>query len=952
MSFSSRYTDEDFSIRAQEISSPVQDSQMNDFDRNTGQEEDANNGQELDSQGRVMDTVNDSQNKKSAAETEHSPISKVRILKIGDRRDLKRKRHSDEREEAESLQNTVPRVVGTPGRSLLNAISKGLESIGSAIERVSNSRVRTHQPQPEIISLEECGDSLARLQSASCGTEQPWNVLQIDNYALSRRTNGNYAAKSTAIIDVENDLEGQMGRPRKIKPSPDFSKEEMKVFQSTDSPNESRIMLHDESFNKALSLKRKKVIIEKRIKAINPKQSFDCGPPKEKKPRKLVKKNGVNVADGPMGTTNRDATTPESRPLIVLRACQARIKKGMVRGAIELCHHVLIQWHNDALKILVKNIQSKSGTDHLTVYQLLCLRNDIAGIWCTYARVILEVARFLDGRMKKQISKSVDDPALQTFLPSREQCEKLHVALVGEALRTLRNAQTCPLVGNHGHVTINLSRVLEFDFCRAQLGNYFERSSEMLSTDEILSTYFSLDFQLTRDLATSFQNLCGPDFMFAGTYSESIIKEKLHEITTTGTREETGKRRINIKAIDRVKLISQCLSELPEFSPKPSPELEFLFSKVLKMGDDHFFRERTPTLATLDFEERESRPSSLGFKELDFHDSSNEHFRGERPRRPSAICLPCTDEKKRENKDKILSEMEMVNELKDAREKFRVQAKSKAVSTEFCAAYADFEELDLNNGRGTKVYSVEVFDTIRQCWENTKEKPFSLSKASAITDRGNEYGLADMVTDVEQICTNCLVCAFSSLPDFKAHNRECFKRIKTQKSAIAFGKSLISRKWNLSSFDPENGRGRQMDDVLNVLDYSVEMFEVKPGHWTYPIEDLEQEHFPMFAPSFSGQIGLRCQYCVDKDGWSRDGSFIFPYARKNLPQAMWHLCIGHLDDCPNQPVDVKTHHQEYRERVAHDSGVLTEYWNNAAEELGLQPRRGNVGLVWRTVVGK
>jgi hypothetical protein len=754
------------------------------------------------------------------------------------------------------------------------------------------------------------------------------------------------ASKPTAIFDgtSDSDMEVPMvakkkkRRPRKVQPAKGT------CAQSDQAKQKSAMRKRTATDGSEGSVNKKNTKVRKTNLR---KLQHDRRPPKHTRKTDQSPSGGsmsdgeeavflLHCRSGPIGIAAREATIPESRHEIVHRACQARIKEGLIRGAIEFCQQVLIQWHMESMDIL-ENLQECAGTDQSLTHRLIGLRNDIAGIWCTYTRVLLDVAYFLRDTRKSRSQHTIDDEKLLLFLDDKDQRENIILALMDEAIAVLGNVQKCPLVGNHYLISIGLSCLVDLEVSSTPSGHDLDQScvGTTLATGVAISSILSLDFESMRELSSAFEKMVTHKFLFKDPGSLLLVEGELERIKARRVS-ESGKIRSRITPIQSAKMASTRLSLLPPLPADFALELQLSALRINHTRDGSNYRDETPTLVPSDSEERDMRPSGLNVNLTPIHEDS--------------ATEGCS-----ESDQNTRTEMDTVNSTEGENIQFQLSAESSTLSTGTYTCYTDDVEVDREEGPGSNVYDVECFDEITKCWKKTENSypcPPSLYVTSLKVNNDSEAAdrPAVLVTDVEQICTGCRICTFTSHRDLHAHTRDCLKPLLAKRRNIAFGKTLLPRNWNLNSFDSEDGRGRALSVLIDVLDYSVELFEVKQNDPSCrDIDEVQSEtKFTMHRPSFIGQVGLRCQYCLDKQGLATKGSFLFPDSMCNLSQAMWLLCMQHIDSCPNQPITIRSHHQEYRERLALDSGIVSDYWNEAADDVGLVAKKGRPGVVWRT----
>ena len=198
--------------------------------------------------------------------------------------------------------------------------------------------------------------------------------------------------------------------------------------------------------------------------------------------------------------------------------------------------------------------------------------------------------------------------------------------------------------------------------------------------------------------------------------------------------------------------------------------------------------------------------------------------------------------------------------------------------------------------------------------------------------------------NIVYFCPTCSTsAAFASEESLVVHCRACKPRLAQatvvccaeQNPAMRFGTCDLVGDWSKRSFDPQNGPFLSHDDLLDVLSYSVEIFEASE-------EDIldsssDGKSYTLSAPYYVGQVGLRCQHCRNALGGYCDapGSFVFPKNVENLAHVMWFLSLTHLDNCVNQPRCVHAWHQEYRRQVSFTSFLPADYWENVAKDFNL-----------------
>ena len=860
-----------------------------------------------------------------------------------------------------------------------------LQTARNAIERSTKllnecdkHKRRKLSPNPLIrkeVLTKECGDVLFRLPllatinvDQNCAPQQ-YECTQGPCKRFKKGGIKRMGRVSSAPVNESAPMNvakiKKRGRPPGKKPQPSngiFTKQDMTSIKN-------RTILHYDFPKESPAKRGRRAQKVNSINSQNPscRRSLKKANPRDTEritKRKIVAddENAVVVLHSfktPMGFLIKAATKLESRSRTVHRACRARIKLGMVKGAIDLCQHVLAQWYREAIKF-TEQIQVNSGTNQALIRLLIGMRSDIAELWCTYCRVILDVAYFLCCKRKNQSLPSVDDTTLQPFLCDGQHRKFILESLIRKAIATLTSATKCLLVGNHHFIIVGLDRVADLKFYCGQSQHSFGYFNEMNGSklDVSLSALISVDFQSMKTLSTKLENATPSEFIFVDPSSELLIIAERRQTKRNAFPANSEKSLAKSTAIHQVKLASQSLSNFPQLPVEHLSNLDVRFQPIEKTEDDEIISNGTPTLFVSDFDESESRPSSLDL--IDF-DSSNPSRECDRVLgRDCSIESPISRHLHSTLEDNLHEEVNSRKsyEIENLMEVgIKIEATTTSLgppSSDVYAISTDLLQIQCDATHGSKVFDVEWFDKSGQ-HSNGVGKSLAnsyVTYSEGLQDRTFGVRSSNHVTNVEQVCSICLLSTFTLKGEMDAHQRICFKNKGNHGNVQEVSKSRIPKDWVLSSFDPENGRGVPLQNLINVLEYSVELFDVQESSLPFSPDEMVSESFLTSRPSFLGQIGLRCQYCVDKGSFASKGSFVFPSTTNHLSQAMWQLCLGHLDYCPNQPGSVRANHREYRERVALHGDIVTDYWKEAADIVGLQNRRSGPGLIWRAQAEK
>lgn len=245
---------------------------------------------------------------------------------------------------------------------------------------------------------------------------------------------------------------------------------------------------------------------------------------------------------------------------------------------------------------------------------------------------------------------------------------------------------------------------------------------------------------------------------------------------------------------------------------------------------------------------------------------------------------------------------------------------------------------------GERFFDVEMADGTTCGARDRRARAFNLDSALPPMPNFKNHAKGGVCENVLYLCPFCDHPGFASKAERECHSSKCdpFPTGSTSSRVVvppvvAFGGSRLVGDWTVSSLDPENGPLPSPDELLDVLDYSVEIFEV--GDSEVPLNHAAS--YSLKSPHVPGQLGLRCQYCDQADPLC---PVVFPESVRKLPQAMWYLSLTHLDECPCQPRHVRHWHDNYRRNVRFDSFVDVEYWANVAAELKIASMEGG-GLI-------
>jgi hypothetical protein len=133
-------------------------------------------------------------------------------------------------------------------------------------------------------------------------------------------------------------------------------------------------------------------------------------------------------------------------PLIHLRTVhvliRTRLAAGMLRTALKLCHNSIIHTYNDA---------EEAGRSRSPIESFKRIRTELAGAWCLYAHILWEIGALEEG---VTFHGATDQRKVEasTLHQSHHIWEK-------HAIAVLKAATACPLVGNHGWITLAMARL-------------------------------------------------------------------------------------------------------------------------------------------------------------------------------------------------------------------------------------------------------------------------------------------------------------------------------------------------------------------------------------------------------------------------------------------------------------------------------------------------------------
>jgi hypothetical protein len=553
---------------------------------------------------------------------------------------------------------------------------------------------------------------------------------------------------------------------------------------------------------------------------------------------------------------------------VVYQAAMAKLRMIDSKSAVQFCQLCLIDCYRKAEQARQDLITDQSDERKQEVADL---RRSIVGIWCAFARVLLNLADVVGKKPR------VDNQAFDHL--RKGQLHRLHKALLDFSLMLLSQAASCPLAGNHAWISLSYSRIAQVAFrhptlytnddeenthrsleaastlCRQALGNstdaepYFDQK-----VIELLAQVGIVDKSTTVSLWHRMGNVLSGDIpMFVDEGSMSLLRK---EVDLLDSLQKAGDACVVPKYITGG-LSVRALSQLPVPADDAS-----IYVRLLQLGS------MEATNGGLDASANSSR---------------------------------CVD-------------VELINGV-------------------------------VCNAAQERLWQVDPLEI--------KHVVDGLSQLLPYRNATSRNAAHDECHDVAYYCPACgPQSPYISAESLEEHLDKCDSTAQLENMisfpaegpSIKFGASELIGDWTKNSFDPENGPFLSNDELLDVLSYSVEMFETDDNDLFNFSND--KKLYSLTSPCLVGQVGLRCRYCHAADGYfSAPGSFAFPESVDTLSQAMWYLSLTHLDGCSNQPRRVRAWHKEYRKRVSLTSFLPADYWANVATEVDLVSTQAG-GLVY------
>lgn len=567
----------------------------------------------------------------------------------------------------------------------------------------------------------------------------------------------------------------------------------------------------------------------------------------------------------------------------------AILRKRDSKTALDFCQRCLQEYYGQAKRIIKDFAAEESFAKHR---KLLDLRKTIVGLWCVSARLFLNIADMVPvGRRTGVKRKHLFDRLDKMQLP------KLRNSLVDAALMILGKAACCPVAGSHAWIALSYSKIVQTAF-----GKEYFRGIDVDDGDKIISKQRSLE---------AAEAVCRRSLGFfddAQPYFDQDIVDRLVAIGIVG--ESTSTQLLQQRAGFVL------LGSLPTFVDEASEsfltvELDLL--SAMKTSDSP---------------------------------SAKPEFTVKRTLSSILSQLPLAPD---EVRTQILTSTPIEREVSSSNDQAGVIASAES--------FAVMEETD----EMTTTYDVVTFNSLYCFGVEMMDQNYARDKRKGemweVKQCENEHAIVQSF-HVQENCTSAIIdgcedvtfyCPACCSPEFsfstksalQKHLTECDSKVQSVASAelpaqkkLRFGDSKLIGNWSIHSFDPENGPLLSPDELLDVLDYSVELFEITEKD----LEDggIRRTSHSLSEPYILGQCGLRCRYCTDRwNLYGEEGSVVFPKSIDKLPQAFWHLSLSHLDKCEKQPREVRNWHQEYRKHVRLNSFLAADYWKNVASEMNV-----------------
>ena len=496
----------------------------------------------------------------------------------------------------------------------------------------------------------------------------------------------------------------------------------------------------------------------------------------------------------------------------------------------------------------------------------------------TVAGVWCAFARLLLTLANENFNGNDEDSFCQDSFGHLDECnlEQIHVSLLDFSLMLLSKAASCSLVGNHAWIALSYSRIAQFASAQSSHGR----------VNQIQNKHSSLE---------AASKLC-------------------HQVLGTLADVEPYFDRAVIDLLARL--------ELFDISPTM-----LLWQRIgNSLGGDIVFRD-------------DEASASLVIREI-----NQLVFRQSR----------CDDNALHEapqwvRTDRALSRL-LVSVGGTCISRSRILTESSSARIDSSGDASQREGVDLTVSNTVKYFDVECLTS-----DPDGKRPQVIPLGRRRTNKKTSAPMLDRAKrrhgcrDVVFYCPTCIPSEpFVCEESLRVHCQGCTRRsVQTDEvhrpveiTAMPFGAAELVGDWSKRSFDPQHGPLLSHDDLLDVLGYSIEIFETNEEDvFNFSSDD---NFYTLFAPYHVGQVGLRCQHCHNVLGGScsAPGSFAFPKTVEELPQVAWFLSLTHLDHCVNQPRCVHAWHQEYRRKICFTSFLPAEYWANVAKDFNLKSEIG------------
>ncbi|CAB9518698.1 expressed unknown protein [Seminavis robusta] len=281
------------------------------------------------------------------------------------------------------------------------------------------------------------------------------------NYPKRQRSPATYAGldDSDDDDDVEEHVEKKPKRRRNSRK--DATTPAQEVIEIVDNQNESQQEAEIEVLNGVKSERLEDVheLARQSVKiAFKRANTPDPGSPAfsvHKAHEGLRRPSLMEGSDEPQqptqpGLFSQDADT---NLRVLYHLTRASLVKGEIQEALLVCHDVLDSCYTQAEEILPKLKGEKTPAYS---QKLKILRDKIAGAWCLYAHLFLQITETSVFLGATDQSKGVGKASLSREDFSRNEMEE---QLWDYSIALLSFCTSCPLAGNHASITLALSRL-------------------------------------------------------------------------------------------------------------------------------------------------------------------------------------------------------------------------------------------------------------------------------------------------------------------------------------------------------------------------------------------------------------------------------------------------------------------------------------------------------------